>query len=186
SVRAGARGGRTRLRAHVPGGSGLHRRGAPDGPRHAVRRLRRARGTARQHRHREVAGLGLRPGPWLQRVRGPPAADTDTVDVGGEVRGLAELQAPLLVVAAGDWVASLTDFRLDEAAQERLAEAMRGVGTVVCESQYRHADEELARRNYHMTGTQAANLARRAGVGRLVLFHLSAATGPRSGGRRCG
>jgi ribonuclease Z len=50
---------------------------------------------------------------------------------------------------------------------------LKGVGTVVCESQYRHADLDLARRNYHMTATQAASLAARAGVGWLVLFHLS-------------
>ena len=121
----------------------------------------------------KLAELGLRPGPWLQRVRGPRAEENETVDVGGLARRLAELQEALLVVTPGDSVAYLTDFRLDEAAQERLAEALRGVGAVVCESQYRAADEEQARRNYHMTATQAANLARRAGVGRLVLFHLS-------------
>ena len=56
---------------------------------------------------------------------------------------------------------------------DRLADALRGVTTVICESQYRHADVDLAIRNYHMTATQAASLAARAGVGRLVLFHLS-------------
>lgn len=45
--------------------------------------------------------------------------------------------------------------------------------TVVCESQYRHADHELAKRNSHMTATLAAELAKSAGVGELVLFHLS-------------
>ncbi len=120
-----------------------------------------------------LAALGLRPGPWLQRVRGPRAADGETVVVAGETRSLRELQDALVVVTPGDSVAYLTDFLLDEAASDRLAEALQGVGTVVCESQYRQADAELARRNYHMTATQAASLARRAGVGRLVLFHLS-------------
>jgi ribonuclease Z len=88
-------------------------------------------------------------------------------------RPLRELQEALVAVTPGDGVAYLTDFLLDEAAADRLAGALRGVGTVVCESQYRHADLDLARRNYHMTATQAASLAARAGVGRLVLFHLS-------------
>ena len=48
-----------------------------------------------------------------------------------------------------------------------------GVGTVVCESQYRDADRELAQKNYHMTTTLVATLAKRAGIGQLVLFHLS-------------
>jgi ribonuclease Z len=120
-----------------------------------------------------LAGLGLRPGPWLQRVRGPRADEGEEVVVGGVARRVRELQEALLVVTPGDSVAYLTDFLLDEAAADRLAEALRGVGAAVCESQYRHADAELARRNRHMTATQAASLASRAGVGRLVLFHLS-------------
>jgi ribonuclease Z len=79
----------------------------------------------------------------------------------------------LVTVTPGDSVAYLTDFLLDDAASDRLTEALKGVGSVVCESQYRQADLELARRNYHMTSVQAASLAARAGVGQLVLFHLS-------------
>ena len=63
--------------------------------------------------------------------------------------------------------------RLDSPAVERLADKLRGVTTIVCESQYRAADAELADRNYHMTSTQVATLALRAGVRRLILFHLS-------------
>jgi ribonuclease Z len=89
------------------------------------------------------------------------------------VRGLEGLQDALVTVTPADSAAYLTDFLLDEAAMDRLAKALQGVGTVVCESQYRHADQDLARRNFHMTAIQAASLAARAGVGRLVLFHLS-------------
>jgi ribonuclease Z len=121
----------------------------------------------------KLAALGLRPGPWLQRVRGPQADDEEVVVVEGTPRRVRELQEVLLVVTPGDSVAYLTDFLLDEAAVERLTDALKGIGTVVCESQYRHADRELARRNYHMTATQVARLASRAGVGRLILFHLS-------------
>jgi len=121
----------------------------------------------------KLATLGLRPGPWLQRVRGTRADEAEVIVVEGAPRSVRELQDALVRVKPGDAVAYLTDFRLDSGATDRLAEALLGVGTVVCESQYRHADEELAVRNYHMTTTQAAKLARRARVGRLVLFHLS-------------
>jgi ribonuclease Z len=83
------------------------------------------------------------------------------------------LQNALVTVTPGDAGAYLTDFLLDDNATDRLAGALKGVGTVVCESQYRHADLDLACRNFHMTAMQAASLAARAGVGRLVLFHLS-------------
>ena len=120
-----------------------------------------------------LASLGLRPGPWLQRVRGPRAGEAEIVVVEGVPRPVRELQDVLVTITPGDAVAYLTDFRLDATAADRLAEALKGVGTVVCESQYRHDDEELAVRNYHMTASQVAELARQAGVERLVLFHLS-------------
>ncbi len=120
-----------------------------------------------------LAALGLRPGPWLQRVRGPQAGEAEAVVVEGVTRRLRELQDALLTVMPGDSVAYLTDFLLDDAAADRLAGVLQGVATVVCESQYRDADADLARRNFHMTATRAATLAARAGVGRLLLFHLS-------------
>lgn len=120
-----------------------------------------------------LASLGLAPGPWLKRVQGPRAAADATVEVGGGMRSVRELQDQLLTATSGAAIAYLTDFLLDEAAQERLSAALQGVGTVVCECQYRAADHELALRNFHMTTTQVATLAQRAAIGQLVLFHLS-------------
>ncbi|HYF65499.1 MAG TPA: MBL fold metallo-hydrolase, partial [Herpetosiphonaceae bacterium] len=119
-----------------------------------------------------LARLGLRPGPWLHALKAP-AGQAATVEIDGARHDLGELRARLVVETPGDSLAYLTDFRLDEAAAERLAPWLAGCGTLICESQYRAADEELARRNFHMTATAAAGLARRAGAGRLVLFHLS-------------
>jgi ribonuclease Z len=120
-----------------------------------------------------LGGLGLRPGPWLQQVKERRPDQGPTLDVDGSRYDLAELRATLLVETPGESLAYLTDFILDDAAYNRLVPALRGCTTVICESQYRHADLALAQRNYHMTAAQAAELARRAGVGRLVLFHLS-------------
>ena len=88
-------------------------------------------------------------------------------------RPLQSLQDELLVMTAGDSVAYLTDFGLDGPGLDRLATSLRGVTTLVCESQYRAADRELAQKNFHLTSVLAATLAKRAGVSRLVLFHLS-------------
>jgi ribonuclease Z len=121
----------------------------------------------------KLAALGLGSGPWLKRLRGPRADETETIVIAGVSHRVAALQEALLSVSRGGAVAYLTDFLLDNAALDRLADALQGVNTVVCESQYRHADLDLAQRNYHMTGTQAATLAQRAGVEHLVLFHLS-------------
>ena len=104
----------------------------------------------------KLAELGLRSGPWLLRVRRTRTEEGETITVNGVQRSLRELQEELLKETGGESVAYLTDFLLDEAAMDRLAVALRGVGTVICESQYRHADAEIARRNYHMTSTQVA------------------------------
>lgn len=115
--------------------------------------------------------MGLKPGPWVRQVKDPSA--TGVVTVNGQPRQLEELRALLLTKTAGGSVAYLTDFLLDERAMERLAPRLNGVGAVVCESQYREADAELAARNYHMTSVRAARLAARAGVGELMLMHVS-------------
>jgi ribonuclease Z len=52
----------------------------------------------------KLAQMGLRPGPWLQRVRGEQAGDGETVIVDGVQRPLKELQEALLVTTGGDSV----------------------------------------------------------------------------------
>lgn len=119
-----------------------------------------------------MAELGLRPGKWVQRLK--DAADpSESIDAGGQTFRADELRRLLVVETPGSSAAYLTDFLLDGAAADRLAGPLKGCDLVVCESQYRHADADLAGRNHHMTATQAAELAKRAGVGELVLFHLS-------------
>lgn len=123
-----------------------------------------------------LPSLGLRPGPWLKQVKeespgGSAAAEVVVID--GVTHPMEELRQKLIVETPGDAIAYLTDFILDEAALERLTEALRGCRVMVCEGQYRHADLELARKHHHMTSVLSATLAQQAQVGELVLFHLS-------------
>lgn len=121
----------------------------------------------------KLAASGLGQGAWLKQLRGPRASDGATVDIGGVPHSLAALQEQLLITTAGDSIAYLTDFRMDEKAQSYLAEQLKGVNTVVCECQYRVEDRELAVRNWHMAADEVATMAAKAGVGQLTLFHLS-------------
>lgn len=128
-----------------------------------------------------LAELGLRPGSWLQQVKEATPeqlAGGTEVEVDGRRFPLAQLQRELVVAQPGDSVAYLTDFLLDDAAIERLTPALTGCQTVVCECQYRNADLALAETNYHMIPAQVALLAQRAGVERLILFHLSTRYSP--------
>lgn len=119
-----------------------------------------------------LAALGLAPGPWLNQLKQPAAPDA-ILEIGGRRYEHAALAAELLAETPGGSIAYLTDFLLDEEALERLAPWLRGCDTLVCESQYAPEDAELAARHHHMTSIQAAELARRAGAGALVLFHVS-------------
>lgn len=120
-----------------------------------------------------LAALGLRPGGWLQAVKTPQPGEAPTIEIDGTAYPLADLRRDLLTETPGESLAYLTDFLMNDQAQERLASALQGCDTIICESQYRQADYELAARNYHMTATQAAELAHRANARQLILFHLS-------------
>jgi len=120
-----------------------------------------------------MAARGFSPGPWVKRLRGEPAGGGEMVAINGKDHSLAQLQRELLVTTAGESVAYLTDFRLNESTSEYLAERLRNVTTLVCESQYRAADVALAENVMHSTSVEVATLAARAGVGRLILFHVS-------------
>ncbi len=76
-------------------------------------------------------------------------------------------------ITPGKSIAYLTDFLLDATAMEKICRMVVGCDTIVCESQYLHEDLSLAIKNFHMTATQAAQIAVRSQCKQLVLFHLS-------------
>ena len=61
----------------------------------------------------------------------------------------------------------------DVGRTEDLVEACRGVDALVIESTYLEEESEMARQFSHLTARQAAQLAATAGVGRLILTHVS-------------
>lgn len=121
---------------------------------------------------KRLAAMGLRPGPWLKQLK-DGANEPEEVIIDGKPHSMAALRDALVVETPGESIAYLTDFLLDEAAIDDLTKTLQGCGTVVCEAQYRNADHELASRNYHMTTGKVAELAKRSGIDRLMLFHLS-------------
>jgi ribonuclease Z len=119
-----------------------------------------------------VAELGLRPGPWMRAVRGEALAD-ENLTIDGKQYALAELRSRLMRQTPGESIAYLTDFRLDDAAEERLVAWLAGCDTLVCENNFRNADRQLAENSFHLISADVARLARRVNPRRLVLFHLS-------------
>jgi ribonuclease Z len=120
-----------------------------------------------------LAQLGLPPGAWLKRVKDPAADPHDEVQVGGTAYRIGDLRQRLLITTPGESIAYLTDFRLDTSSEERLVEMLQGCTTIVCENNFRNAEQELAERTFHMVSADVARLAARVKPQRLILFHLS-------------
>jgi ribonuclease Z len=113
--------------------------------------------------------LGLKPGPWLRLMQ-----TEQSVEIDGSTRDAAELREQLLLRSKGQSMAFLTDFIAeDQAEQQRIANQLGHVDTLICECQYAAEDAELARKNSHMTSEWVGQLAAEAQPGRLLLTHFS-------------
>ncbi len=62
---------------------------------------------------------------------------------------------------------------LDTGYSEKIIKATKGADLLVCESTYSERDREIAREYKHMTAVDAAKIAKKAKVKRLVLTHFS-------------
>ena len=101
-------------------------------------------------------------------VRGAAVAQLQregSLDVGGDLVRLEEVSE----ARSGQVFAFIMDTRMCEAA----VELARGADLMVCEATFLHRHAHLAEQYAHLTARSAAELARDAGVRRLVLTHLS-------------
>jgi ribonuclease Z len=118
--------------------------------------------------------LGFQPGSWLKDIKDTGVAGSTTVNVAGEEYLVGDLRSRLLTSHPGDSIAYVTDFFLEEEADEdQLVRFLSGCRTMVCENNYRDAEADLARKNLHMTSSDVARLAGRVEPENLVLFHVS-------------
>jgi len=130
-----------------------------------------------------LAALGLRPGPWLNRlkaaVRDGLPDDTPIEVSSADCRPLGELRDRLLIVTPGQKIVYVVDTLFSPANAARIVRLARGADVFYCESPFLDEDLEQASRRYHLTAGQAGALARAARVRRLQVFHFS----PRYEGR---
>lgn len=103
------------------------------------------------------------------KIRGPRVGELmreGRIEVDGRVVELDEVSW----VRPGDTFASVIDTRLCDQA----IEAARGAKLLLCESTYCDEHQKLAHAHFHLTASEAATIAKRAGVEQLVLTHFSA------------
>jgi len=159
------------------GGTILETDGCRIEARHLDHRTASMAYLVREPAHRNVdaerlAAAGLRPGAWTKALKSPSAPGA-TIDVDGRTLSLDHLRRDLVRETPGESIAYLTDFRLDDTSLDALAAWLSGTTTLVCESSFRAADADVAATHRHMTTHATATLARAAGAGELVLFHVS-------------
>lgn len=119
-----------------------------------------------------LAASGLAPGPWCAELKDPARPDIGTVEVAGRRLRLGDLRRDLLRTRPGGKISYVTDCRLPE-EDRALEELVAGSDVLLAECSFLEADRARAQRHRHLTTTQVADLARRGGVGELVLLHLS-------------
>ena len=110
----------------------------------------------------KARALNIPPGPVYARLK---RGETVTLDDGRTIDGTS-LCGP---ERPGVSVVYCTDTVFSEAA----VELARGADLLIHESTFAHAEAEMAYQKQHSTSTMAAQTAAEAGVGQLVLTHLS-------------
>jgi len=130
-----------------------------------------------------LADFGAPVGPWLSEVkravlRGEP--DDTQIAVPSLAQGeparsvpLGELKERVLTIVPGEKVGYVTDVAFTPQNRERIVELVRGADYLFIEAVFLHADRERARDRFHLTARQAGELAREAGVERVIPFHFS-------------
>jgi ribonuclease Z len=109
-----------------------------------------------------AAALGIPPGPLYGRLK---RGETVTLPDGRTVEG-ASLCGPNI---RGRSVVYCTDTTYCESS----VELSRGADLLIHEATFVEQDAPLARQSTHSTAADAARVAREAGVGRLLLTHIS-------------
>jgi len=116
---------------------------------------------------------GLPPGPLLKKVKDLSIDSNKKLMINKRTYSLKGLRKSLIKISDGDSIAYLTDFVFDRASKARAIRLVKGCNTIVCESQYLNSDYKLAKKNFHLTVSQSAQIAKSAGVKKLIIFHIS-------------
>jgi len=129
-----------------------------------------------------LAELGVPVGPWLTELKAAVLrGDPDDSPVrafggrgdGGAIFRLGELKERVLRVVAGEKIVYVTDAAYTPENRSRIVELARGADYLFIEATFLHVDQVRARDRAHLTARQAGELAREAGVARVIPFHFS-------------
>ncbi len=124
----------------------------------------------------KLAATGHEQGPWLNQLKvwvraGRP--EGGRVEIDGRPYVAAPLAEELLIHGRGRRIGYVADAGGSPDNRSAIVELVRGADLLFCEGVFLHSDGRRAAETYHLTARQAGQIARRAGVRRLVVFHFS-------------
>ncbi|HBA27428.1 MAG TPA: ribonuclease Z [Nitrospinae bacterium] len=119
-------------------------------------------------------------GPWLSEFKkyireGKP--DDHPIEAmsedGIKKFELKELKDKIAIITRGQKITYVVDAIFSKENIEKIISLAEGADILYCEATFLEEDIERAKERYHLTARQAGELARRAGVKRLEIFHFS-------------
>jgi ribonuclease Z len=116
---------------------------------------------------------GLTPGSWLEKVRNLSGNSAEEILVGNKSYKLKALKEKLLERKEGESIGYLTDFIYGKETSDKIKKVFKDCNILICESQYMASEKIFAKKNYHLTAKQAAQIAKAIKAKKLILFHIS-------------
>jgi ribonuclease BN (tRNA processing enzyme)/polynucleotide 5'-kinase involved in rRNA processing len=123
-----------------------------------------------------IAARGTTAGPWIDTLKHQVQAgnlDAPIEVAPGKTERAGDLARELLVDRPGQRIVYVTDSADTPENRSRIVSLARGADLFVCEATFTRDDVWRASETAHLPAFAAAELAREAGVGKLVPFHLS-------------
>jgi ribonuclease Z len=118
---------------------------------------------------------GFAVGPWLnsfkQLVREDAPPDSQLTISGRRYR-LGEL-SDIAKITKGQKISFASDIAMRPKNTDVLTELVKDSDIFFCEAYYLDKDRELARERFHLTAKACGSIARRAGVKKLIVTHVS-------------
>lgn len=122
----------------------------------------------------QARGLGA--GPWLNELKQNLLSRNEAAVIqlpDGSKASTRSLADELVLIMPGKKLVYATDLADTESNRQRLISLAKHAHTFFCEAVFIEADVDHATRNGHLTTRACGEIASRAGVSRLVPFHIS-------------
>jgi len=127
-------------------------------------------------RPEELRRRNWKPGPWLSHLR-QKLLTTDPAEPDIEINGsrypVKEVADAIAIIKPGSKIAYITDIGFTEANLRKLLPMVTDADLLLCEAAFLDSAAEKAQASNHLTAAQAGEIAQKARVKRLKLFHFS-------------